>query len=329
MIAVVVSLAVVGLLLLGLGLNPIRAYAAIFRGAFGTPYARVETMVKMAPLLLAALGVTVAYRSRLWNIGAEGQLYMGAVFAAGVAIYVGPLPVWIHLPLTILTAFVGGAAWALVPALLRATLGVSEVIVTVMMNSIAIQVVSYLVNGPWKDPAAVEPYTRKFPLSASLPIIIERTRLHAGFLIAIVAVFAVYALMNHTVIGYQVRAAGLSFKAARYAGIKVKRTIIISMLISGGLAGLAGLGESAGVWRRLMLDLSPGYGYTAIVIALLGQLNAWGVLAASFLFAGLVVGADSMQRTVGAPAAVVLIVQALVVLSALASDYFGRRSRNL
>jgi len=324
--AFLVALAINGILLWSIQINPLEAYKAIYQGSLGNTYARVETLVKMAPLLLAGLGILVAFRSSLFNIGAEGQLYVGGIFAAGVALFMGPFPPWIHIPLTVLAGFVGGALWALVPALLRARLKVSETIVTLLMNYIAIELVSYLVNGPWKDPKAVEPYTARFYASATLPIVLTNTRLHTGILIAIAAVVGIYIYLNHTVLGYQLRVVGENPKAAGYGGINIQRTVILSLLISGGLAGLAGTGEVAGIWHRLMMDISPGYGYTAIVIALLGRLDPLGTLVSSFLFAVLVVGADSMQRTVGAPAAAVLIVQALVVLGVLAGDYLMRRS---
>lgn len=327
LIAFVIALLINGILLISIGINPLEAYKAIYVGALGSGYARIETLVKMAPLLLAGLGVLVAFRSRLFNIGAEGQLYAGAILTAAVSLFIGPFSPWVHIPLAILAGFIGGALWALIPALLRARFNVSETIVSLLMNYIAIELVSYLVNGPWKDPKAVEPYTARFFDTATLPVVIPRTRLHGGILIALVATIAVYALIDHTVLGYKLRAAGTNPKAANYAGIDIKRTIIVSMLLSGGLAGLAGLGEVGGIWHRLIMDISPGYGYTAIVIALLGRLEPFGVLLSSFLFAALVVGADSMQRAVGAPAAVVLIVQALVVLGVLASDFFIQRGR--
>jgi simple sugar transport system permease protein len=324
LIAFLIALAINGVLLLSIGISPLAAYRAIYQGSLGSSYARVETLVKMAPLLLAGLGIVVAFRSRLFNIGAEGQLYMGAIFSAGAALFIGPFPPWIHIPLMVLAGIVGGALWALIPAVLTARFKVSETIVTLLLNYVAIEVVSYLVNGPWKDPQAVEPYTARFHPTATLPIVLPQTRLHAGILIALFAVAGVYFLMNHTVIGYRLRVAGANPEAARYGGISISRTIVVSLLLSGALAGLAGVGEVGGIWHRLMMDISPGYGYTAIVIALLGRLQPVGTLFSSFLFAALVVGADSMQRTVGAPAAAVLIVQALVILGVLASDYFIR-----
>ncbi len=324
LLAVIVAMAIVGLLLLSIGINPLSAYGAMYLGALGNTYARAETLVKMSPLLFCGLGVAVAFRSRLWNIGAEGQLFMGAVFSTGVGAFMGPMSPWIHVPLMFLAGFAGGALWAFVPGLLKARFQVNEAIVTVMLNYVAIEVVSYLVNGPWKDPKGSESYSPPIGPTAELPILWPQTRLHLGVLVAGLAVIAVYLLLNHTVLGFRLRGAGTNPRAARYAGISVARTTILSLMISGGLAGLAGVGEIGGTWHRLLTDISPGYGYTAIVIALLGQLNSFGVLAASFLFAVLVVGADSMQRVVGAPAAMVLIVQALVILAVLAADYIWR-----
>lgn len=319
-LAVVVALSLGSVLMLALRINPLQAYWAIVKGAFGSQYAFSETLVKTIPLLIIGLGITVAYSAHMWNIGAEGQLLFGGIAAAGIGIFLPPMPPFLHIALAILGGFLAGALWGGLPGFLKVTFGLNEVIVTLMLNYIAIEIVSYLVNGPWKDPLAVEPYTSSIAASAILPVLFPRTRLHAGLIIAIALVLVVHFVLYYTVFGYELRVTGASRKAARYAGIKVNRILFLSMAISGGIAGVAGFVEIAGLHHRLLSSISPGYGYTAIVVALLGRLTPFGTTLSAILFAALVVGADSMQRAVGAPSALVYVIQGLVILSVLVTD---------
>ncbi|MGQ9599343.1 MAG: ABC transporter permease [Anaerolineae bacterium] len=313
-------------LLIGAGLvalahvSPLEAYRALFYGAFGRTYGLVDTLVKGTPLLLAGLGMVIAFKARVWNVGAEGQIYMGALFAVWVGLYVGPLPWWLHLPLALLAGALGGGLWGLIPGVLKAYLKVNEVIVTLMLNYIAILFVSWLVHGPMEEPGGFMPQTPRVAVTAQLPPLFPPTRLHAGVLVALAVAPVVYFLMFHTTLGYRIRAIGAGPKAARFRGIHVERTIVQVMVLSGMLSGLAGANEVLGIHYRLLDGISPGYGFTAMVVALLGKLHPLGVIAASFLFASLSVGADMMQKIVHVPIAISRVIQGLVVLCVLGTE---------
>jgi simple sugar transport system permease protein len=299
--------------------SPVAAYLSLAHGAFGSVNNLAETLVKMSPLLLAGLGVAVAFRAKVFNIGAEGQIYMGAIGAAFVGLFLGNLPAAAGIPLALLIGFSLGAIWAGIPAVLKLRLGANEIIVTLMMNYIAIEIVHYLISGPWRDPTTTEPFTARVAQGTQLPVLVSATRLHAGILIAIIAAVVLWWIMRDTILGYQLTLLGANKNAAEYAGVNTSRLILTTMLISGGLAGLAGVGEVSGLHYRMVEGLSPGYGYTAIAIALLGRERPLGVLVASFLFAALVVGADRMQRITGVPIAVVFIIEGLVLIFVMGS----------
>jgi len=302
------------------GASPIDAYQTLVQGAFGSKNNIAETLVKTTPLLLTGLGLAVALRARVFNIGAEGQIYMGAIGAAFVGLFLGDIPTFIGIPLAMLAGFIVGALWASIAGILKLKLGANEIIVTLMMNYIAIEITHYLISGPWKDPTATEPFTAEVAKGIQLPIIIPGTRLHAGIIIAVIATILLWWVMRYTVLGYQLVLTGANPNAAEYGGINTGRMILLAMLISGGFAGLAGASEISGLHHRLLEGLSPGYGYTAIAIALLGKEKPLGVLVAALLFAGLVVGADGMQRSTGVPIAVVLLIEGLVLLFVVGSD---------
>jgi simple sugar transport system permease protein len=277
----------------------------------------------MTPLLLTGLAVLVAFRCGIWNIGAEGQLYIGALGAALAGILSDSLPTLIHLPLVMAAGFVFGAAYGALPGLMRAYRGANEIITTIMLNYVAIFIVSYLVTGPMRDPGLLlpQPQSPNIADAARLSRIISGTRAHSGIFIALVAAFVIFLLLWKTVTGYRIRAVGENSDAARFGGINVPRNIVLAMAISGGLAGLAGMVEVAGVRGYLIDNLSPGYGYTAIAVALLGGLHPAGVTLAAFFFAALLAGADGLQRSVGVPTATVLIIQGLVLVFVI-----GRRA---
>lgn len=322
-VAVALALLLVGGLIALMGVNPVEAYQALWRSAFGTRNGIGETLIRTTPLLLTGLAVLVAFRCGIWNIGAEGQLYMGALGAALVGIMSDSLPTVIHLPLVVAAGFAFGAAYGAIPGLMRAYRGANEIITTIMLNYIAIFFVGYLVTGPMRDPGLLLPQPQS-PIIASaarLSKIISGTRAHSGIFIALVAAFVVYVLLWKTVAGYRIRAVGENPDAARFGGISVPRNIVLAMAISGGLAGLAGMAEVAGVRGYLIDNLSPGYGYTAIAVALLGGLHPAGVTLSAFFFAGLLAGADGLQRSVGVPTATVLIIQGLVLVFVI-----GRRA---
>ena len=319
------------------GANPFRTYQAMLEGAFGTPalwqqgryHNLIETMVKATPMMLAGLAVAVAFRMRFWNIGAEGQLVMGGVAAAAVALWLPtffpflPESRWIYLPIIIASSMVVGAFWALIPAILKAYLKVDEIITTLMFNYIAILFYQYLFNVAWKDPAGFGfPGTAMIPDFTWLPRITGR--LHWGIFIAIAAAFVVWIIMDRTRWGYEIRLIGESKNAGRYAGISLAGTILLVMFLSGGLAGLAGMSEVTGISYRLQRGLAVGVGFTGIIIAWLARLNPWGVLLVAFLMAALVVGGEQIQMTMGLPASVSPVLQGAILLFVLGGSVFNR-----
>jgi ABC-type uncharacterized transport system permease subunit len=324
-LAVLCALAVGAVLIAVAGKSPVEAYRALIHSAFGNKNSLGETLVKTVPLLLAGLGTALAFRARIFNIGAEGQIYMGALGAAFVGLFLGDLSPLVGIPLILLAGFVMGGLWGGIAGLLKKQFGVNEIIVTLMLNYVALAIASYLVGGPWRDPAGTEPYTARFVEGALLPIILPKTRLHAGIFVAIAATVAVWWLLRYTVYGYQITVAGANPEAARYSGMKTGRLIVITMFLSGGLAGLAGVGEVAGLHHRVLENFSPGYGYTAIAIAMLGRTEPFGVAIAAFLFAALVVGVQGMQDLVGVPVSIVFIIEGLVLIFVLAGEYFRHK----
>ena len=310
-------------LLLLSGVDPFVAYAAMAQGAFGDVHALAETLVKAIPLMLTGLGVSIAFRMLFWNIGAEGQLAMGGLAATWVALYASQsLPRWSVISAAILLGMVAGALWAAIPALLRAYLQVNETITTLMMNYIAILLVSHMYHGPWRDPEGYGfPGTARFPEVAWLPRIYDRA--HAGLFLALIAAAILWFVLQRTKWGFELRITGENPKAARYIGINIPRLILVAMLVSGGLCGLAGVCEVTGVMRRLQQGLTVGYGYTAIIVAWMSQLNPWGVLLVGFLLAGLLVGGDQIQMAMGLPAAMGLVLQGALLFPMLGGSLFA------
>jgi len=302
------------------GYDAAETYRRMIQGAFGSPYAISETIVKAIPLALTGLAVSVAFRMKLWNIGAEGQLYMGAFAAGGVVLLLGgDLPSWLLLSIMLVAGFAAGAVWALIPGTLRALWNVNETITTLLLNYVAISWVSYLVFGPWKDPNAMGfPLAPRFPQAAYLPVI-PGSRVHIGILVAVAVAVLLYIVMKYTRWGYEVRVTGESPEAARYAGMNVVRNILLVMLVSGGIAGMTGMIEVSGITHRLQQDISASYGYTGIIIAWLARLNPFTVLLVAFLFGALLVGGFGVQ-TYGIPYAIVLMLQGAVLFFLLAGD---------
>ena len=312
------------------GYHPLTAGAALAAGAFGSVDAVLSvTLVRAVPLVLTGLAVTLAFRAGVWNIGAEGQLYAGALLATWVGLAGAGLPAALHLPLLLLAAALGGALWAAVPALLRVRRGVSEVITTLLLNFVAVNLASLAVRGPLQESRGVFPQSDPIAAGARLPTLWTGTRLHWGFVLAVLLAALLAWVLARTAVGFRLRAVGSSPAAARVAGrIAVGPVTLATFLASGALAGLAGGVEVAGVTYALYEGLSPGHGYTAIAVALLAGLNPLGVIAAGILFGGLEGGAGAMQRSAGVPAAWVRAVEALVILAALALDRGVRRIRS-
>lgn len=301
-LAIAATVIMASLLAMLAGANPFAVLGLILKGAVGSKFAVLETLNRATPLILTGLAVAVAFRARLWNIGAEAQLYAGALMT--VVLGTGALP-WSAtglLPLLVVVSMLAGAVALLVPALLKVRFGVDEVVTTLLFNFIFLLFISLLLEGPLKDPMGMGwPKSERLIAEARLPRIVEGLRLHWGFALALIAAVLVWVIQRRTTLGYEMRAVGLNREAARFAGIPVNAVQIKTALLSGGLAALAGFSEVAGVKGSLTLDLSPGFGYTGIIVAMLALLNPLGVIAAALFVAGIFVGADSMSRAVGVP----------------------------
>ena len=307
------------------GENPLTVYRTMLEGAFGSYYRRSETLVKTIPLLLTALGVSVAFRMQLWNIGAEGQFYFGAIFATWVALYglpdAGP---WIVIPAMVIAGLAGGGLWGAIPGLLRGYLGVNETITSLMLNYVAILFSAWLVHGPWKSPLGFGfPGTATFAPGTYLPTW-GTTRVHLGLLFGLVVAVILYLVFQRTRWGYEISVTGSNERVAKYAGMSTARNIVIVFIVSGALAGLGGMTEVAGIAHSLQRELSPGYGYTAIIIAWLGRLNPFGIIIVAFLMAALQVGGEQIQLSLGLSSAVAPMLQGIILFFLLGGDLLTR-----
>lgn len=320
--AVVTTLLVASSLVLWAGAPVAQTYVLMFQGGFGSVFALSETFTRAIPLMLTGLAATVAFRARLFNIGAEGQLYVGALAAVAVGGAHGgtgfALPVPLLFVLMMLAAALAGAALLLGPAWLKVRLGVDEVVTTLLLNFIVLLLVSLMLDGPMKDPAAMGwPQSVALVSDLELSKLVEQTRIHTGLLWAMALSVGLWAVMKYSVLGFDIRAVGANARAAGFAGVPVTRTMVLVALLSGGLAGLAGAIEVAGRTSYLTLDMSPGYGYSGIVIAMLAALHPLGVVAASVFVAGVLVGADSMSRAIGVPNYIADVIVAASLISVL------------
>ncbi len=327
-IAALAALAVGAVMLVFLGVDPLVAYRAMLVGAFGSPNALAETTVKAVPLLLIGLGICISFRAKVINIGGEGQMIVGALMATTLGLTVPEMPGWLVISLAMIFGFLGGAIWGAIPGILKAYFNVNEILSTVMMNAIAVQLMNFLLRGPLIDPNQAE-LLSKIPQTARLPDAyhLERwlpTRLHAGVIIAVILAFVVYLLLFHTTLGYRIRAVGFNPEASRYGGIRVRRQVVIALLLSGAFAGLAGAVQVYGLNYRMITDGSAtGFtgsaGFNGIVTALFGGLHPLGTIPASFFFGALLVGANSMQRISQVPSAFVIALNGLVVIFVVSS----------
>jgi ABC-type uncharacterized transport system permease subunit len=328
------ALAVGAVMLVILGANPIQAYGALVEGAFGSANALAETAVKAVPLLLVGLGICIAFRANVINIGGEGQMIVGALFATVVGLSLPGRPGWVVITLAILAGFIGGAIWGAIPGALKAYFSVNEILSTVMMNAIAVQLMNYLLRGPLIDPAQAElaskiPQTAALEAAFRLPRLVP-TRLHLGALIAVILAFVVYVLLWRTTLGYRIRAVGQNPDAARYGGIRVRHHIVIALLLSGAFAGLAGAFQVYGLNYRMITDgsatgFTASAGFNGIVAALFGQLHPIGTIPASFFFGALLVGANKLQRVMQVPSSFILALNGLVVVFVVSSELWRRR----
>lgn len=334
LLATLAALAVGAVMLQLLGANPVNAYGALLNGAFGSQNALADTIVRATPLLLVALGICIAFRAGVINIGGEGQLVAGAILGTLVGLALPGAPGIVVIPLALVAGFIGGAIWGGIPGVLKAYYNVNEILSTIMLNIIAVQGMNYLLRGPMIDPAQMEvasriPQTARLAQAFDLPRWAP-TRLHLGALLAVILAFVVYIFLWRTTAGYRIRAVGLNPAASRYAGINVRRNIVLALLLSGAFAGLAGAVQVYGVHHRMFTDGSlAGFtgsaGFNGIVAALFGKLNPIGAIPASFIFGALIVGANSLQRAMQVPAALITALNGLVVVFVVSSDIFSRR----
>jgi len=312
-IAIALAFLVGAIVLAATGYSPLAAYGALLTGAFGDIFGIGQTFTQATPIVFTALAFLFAFKCGLFNIGAEGQLLIGAFAAALVGISFGGLPAPIHVPIALLAGVLAGGFWGFIPAVLKTKLGAHEVITTMMLSYVALYFTGYLVNYPFKAPGGV-PQTVAVAPSAELPRILQPTQLSASILIAVGLVALTYYTLQKTTLGYEVRAIGLNPTAAENGGINVKRGMILALLISGAMAGLGGAGEVLGVHGRFIEGFSPGYGWDGLAVALVGGLNPLGVLIAAVLFGALRSGGMGMTRVTQVPLDIVSILQALVII---------------
>jgi simple sugar transport system permease protein len=327
---VVAALAISALFLLLLRANPLEAYGAMLRGALGTTFGLTQTLVKATPLLLVGLGICIAFRASCINIGGRGQMISGALLSVWFSLNASHWPASLLIPSLIVAGFAGGAVWGFVPGILKARFNVNEILTTVMMNSIALQLMNFLLQGPLMDPAGIEAGTflmqsARLPDQARLARIVPRTLLHSGIFFSLIMAVVVFFFLWRTTVGYRIRATGLNPDASRYSGIAVPFHQALSLTLAGGFAGMAGAVEVMGVHYRLIEGFTSGYGFTGIVAALLGWLHPLGLIPASIFFGALLVGADTMQRAVQVPSALVNAILGLVVLFVSGSAVWTRR----
>jgi len=319
--AIAATLVLCGGLIALAGANVIEAYTVLFASALDSKFNLVETLVKAAPLVLTGLAVAVAFRAKFWNIGAEGQFLLGAM----AAVFVGTqeaLPTWSLVPLMIVCGMLAGGLWAVLPAILKTRFKVDDVVTTLLLNFIIFYAMMALLDGPWKDPLSGYPDSPDILMEAEYPILLRATRLHLGVLLAAMAAVFVWWMMRFTTLGFAIRAVGENPRAAAYAGHNITRVVILTALISGGLAGLAGVGEAAGLHFQVMAGISTGYGYTGIVIAMLARLNPLGVVPSAIFFSIIITGAEAMSRATGVPVFLADVIQGTALMTMLIALLF-------
>lgn len=316
-LALIVTFILTSGLVIWANANPFETYYHFLIAPLTTKVSALEILVKATPLMLTGVAVTFAFSAGYYNIGAEGQLFAGAIAAAGLGMVMKDIPSIITIPTIIIAGFAAGMAWALIPALLKVKLAVDEVVTTLLLNSVMAYIISALLNGPWRDPASGWPQSPAIGDSAIFFKLIPRSRLNFGFIIGLIAIAVLWFILTRTSFGLKMRAVGLGKSAARFAGINVGKTTLVAALISGGIAGVAGVAEVCGIQYHLIEGLSAGYGYTGIIIATLGSLNAIGVFIASLFFGLVDAGAQTVSRVLGVPVYLGEITQAAMLLVAL------------
>ncbi len=312
--AIIVTLILSAIPILIAGGHLWKSYFYLFYGALGTRFNLLETFVKASPLLMTGLAVAFAFRAKFWNIGAEGQLLAGALADTALGISLGGVPKPLVLPIVIVGGFLAGGLWAAIPALLKTKLKVDDVVSTLLLNYVMVHIIGALLFGPLQQPGSSWPRSSAIIAAAEYPMLMARSRFHLGIPLAFLAVLVIWFINKKTTFGYQSRAVGVNARAANFGGINTTRVILWTSLISGGLAGLAGVGELCAIQRRLIMDISPGYGYSGIVIAMLGNLHPVGVLISSLFFSVIIIGAQTMSRMTGVPAYIAEVIQGMALM---------------
>jgi simple sugar transport system permease protein len=324
-LAVVLTIVAGFFIFVAMGFDPLASLYHFFVSPLLSVYGLSELMVKAGPLIIIGVGLAIGFRANVWNIGAEGQLTLGAIAGGGVALFFWNQEGFFILPLMCIAGILGGMAYASIPAFLKTRFGVNEILTSLMLTYVATLFLSTLVYGPWKDPDGFNfPQSRMFSDSALLPIVLENTRMHLGTVIGLLVAVAGWVLMTFTIIGFEVRVVGQAPAAARFAGFSRNRIIWLSLLVGGGLAGLAGTFEVAGPIGQIIPVISPGYGFTAIIVAFLGRLHPLGIILSGLLMALSYIGGENAQVEVGLPQAVTGVFQGLLLFFLLASDFLVR-----
>jgi ABC-type uncharacterized transport system permease subunit len=312
--AIVITLILSAIPILVAGGHLWKSYFYLFYGALGTRFNLLETFVKASPLLLTGLAVAFAFRAKFWNIGAEGQLLAGALTATALGVSLGGIPAPVALPAMMICGFLAGGIWASIPAILKTKLKVDDVVSTLLLNYVMIHIMGALLFGPLQQPGSSWPRSSEIVEAAKYPILLARSRFHLGIPLAFFAVLIIWFINTKTIFGYRSKAVGVNIRAAHFGGINTTSVILWTAAISGGLAGLAGVGELCALQYRLIMDISPGYGYSGIVIAMLGNLHPVGVLLSSLFFSVIIVGAQTMSRMTGVPTYIAEVIQGMALM---------------
>jgi len=325
-LAILAALVVGGVILLIVGLNPSRIYFELFSRGLGTQLGIVETLIKMAPILMVSAGLILSFKAGLWNIGTDGQFLVGAIAVGWAApVMTGLIPQGLAFLVLGALGFLGGLFWAVIPTLLKARYGLNEIITTLMMNFVAINITTWLVKDPLKDPTVVPPQTAVIPLEARLPSI-PFTRIHIGLIVGALCLIAIYLIIQRTTFGFQLRMLGENRKAAIHSNIPVSRITILVLLLSGGFAGLAGANDVLGVKGLFQAEWNPAYGFAAIPLVCLANLNGLAVFPLAYFFSFLIVGGELMSRAAGVPIFFVHVIEGLMFLFFAAGEYLRRRN---
>jgi len=319
-IGIFMALVTVGILFLFLGYKPMEVFGSMLKGSVGSGYNLRETIVRTIPLVVTSLGISLAFQMKFWNIGAEGQIIMGAFAASFFALFTPSVPKFLLLPLMAVAGMLMGGLWAFATAVLKVRFGVNETIITLMMNYVALQWVTYLQYGPWRDPKALNfPKIANFPDNAIMPRLFG---IHTGWIVALVLAGILFYFIRHTAFGYEINVVGESRNTARYAGMSVSRVVLVTVFLSGALCGLSGMIQASAVSQTLTRDIGGGVGYTAIITAWLASLSAPVIVVVSFFFAMLVQGGDYIQTAFNISASVAKILQAVILFFVLGSEFF-------